>query len=59
MKSKYFNKVELVHTALAVRVAELLSQRTYVPNMMSKYFIFYFIAELLLNALVVEGAELL
>ena len=37
-KSKYFNIAELLHNALVVRVAELLSQRRYVPNVKSKYF---------------------
>ena len=36
VKSKYFNKAELVHNALGGRVAESLSQRTYVPNAKSQ-----------------------
>ena len=33
--SKYFNIAEFLHIALVVRVGELLSQRTYVPNVKS------------------------
>ena len=50
MKSKYINIAELLPKALVVRVAGLLSERRYVPNVNSKYFI---IAELSHNALVV------
>ena len=54
MTSKYLYIAELLHNDLVVMVAELLSQRTYVPNVKSKYFN---IAELLHYALVVRVAE--
>ena len=35
LKSKYFNTAELLQNALVAMVAELLSQKTYVPNVKS------------------------
>ena len=56
MWSKYHHIAELLHDALVAKVAELLSQRTYVPNVESKYLN---ISESLHNGLAVTVAELL
>ena len=37
VKSKYFDIVQLFYSALVVWIAELLSERTSVPNLTSKY----------------------
>ena len=49
----YLKISESLHNAPVVIAVELLSQRRYVPNVKSKYFI---IAELVHNALVVMGS---
>ena len=51
----YLKISESLHNAPVVIAVELLSQRRYVPNVKSKYFI---IAELVHNALVVMVAQL-
>ena len=53
VKSRYFNIGELLHNDHVVMVAELLSQRRYVPNVKPKYFN---ISELLHNPLVAREA---